>query len=933
VDARHTESIEWDEVKGYFEHAIELDAEGREGYVRSIRPDNPAVRAELEELLRAHEQVSGPLATNPGAIGHGGAVLEPSDVLAGRFEIIRVLGKGGMGMVYEAYDRGLGERVALKTIRPELLFDSGIRDRFRYEILNARRVSHPNVCRVHDLVVSSEEDGAPLAFTMELLSGETLAERLERDEKLTPEEALPLARQMADGLSELHHRNIVHRDFKPGNIFLAAAEGGAGAPCVKITDFGLARRQIEGANALDSISRPTDLIGTPAYMAPEQLEGDRDKIGPATDVYALGLVLYEMVSGLRPFPAQSLAGNLAQKKGEPPKPPGELVEDLPKSWSDAILRCLQPDPADRPQTPAQALAALEGLADLPTLRIVRKKRVRRALQIAAAAALAIILALFIARVRLQVAEPQKSVAVLPFDTVGGDEELKEVAMVLNGAITRRLSRFEGVNENLVVMASSAVSEQGVTNWSEAARKLGVNFVVEGDLEARGDQLTLVMTLIDVGEGRQVTTQTARGSRDSLSTMLAEAETKLANALALRTQPDKSVDNFGLGGGALGAEEFYDTGVGYLERSFDTGSIEKAIQQFQKTLTIDPDHAAALAGTAEAYWRLHVRDAREGALTAAWKSARRALELAPRLPQAHISLGHLNLSTGHPEEAIKSYRTALALSPRDGDALQGLAEAYGEQEGGFDEARRTYELAVRLRSGDWKAHHQFAYFLYEKGRYEEASEHWRRVTELTPDNARGFTNLGAALHLSGRIDEARQAYQTAIEIEPVPTALANLGKMYYDAGEYRRALDLFQRAVAADPHSYKRRQNLAAAYDVLGDPRASEAYLGAAKAAEGALDVNPRLEDLYSRLAFYYAGAGDAKAAESWLVKALARAPDDSMEAARNAATLAKLGRVREVCGWLAVARNMGHRQEQLEEFRWLKPQLAEPGCAAFLKAA
>ncbi len=358
--AQDIETTEWAKVRKYFEHAASLQREQRGRYLDTVCSDNPELRAEVEELLVEHDQLSGPLATHAGILGEAGAVLEPSDVIAGRFEIIRPLGHGGMGEVYEAYDRALGEHVALKTVRPELVYDGRIRERFKHEILNGRKVTHENVCRIHDLVVSQGEDGSPLAFTMELLAGETLAERLHKYGRLEPGQTLAFGRQMAEGLTALHEQGIIHRDFKPANIFITESE--ASASQVKITDFGLARRQFGGEAGLESLSGSHDIIGTPIYMAPEQLKGERDRVGPATDVYALGLVLYEMVTGVRPFSAESLADNVVQKIQQTPVLPSGRAQGLPEHWDDVLLSCLAVEPQDRPPGPLEVIFALENPA-------------------------------------------------------------------------------------------------------------------------------------------------------------------------------------------------------------------------------------------------------------------------------------------------------------------------------------------------------------------------------------------------------------------------------------------------------------------------------------------------------------------------------------------------------------------------------------------
>ena len=356
-----------------------------------------------------------------------GIRLAPGAVLATRFRIVRFIGHGGMGDVYEAEDLELGERVALKTVRPEVAHLTGAIDRFRREIHLSRKVTHPNVCRIFDVFRHRPEpspppggsaageptavDG-PLAagpgrpsaeitfFSMELLPGETLEQRLCGGGRMTPEEALPIVRQVAAGLTAAHRVGVIHRDFKPGNVMLcgggAGGSGGGGGeqgatpagaaaePRAVITDFGLARTFGEGEN----LTVRGDILGTPSYMAPEQVTGG--EVTAATDIYSLGCVLYEMVTGAPPFVGTNSYSTAFKRVQEDPRPPHQHVPGLDPAWDAAILRCLERAPADRFAQASDVTAAIAGEEVAPGARGRRHRR-RRAM--AAAAALIVLAAL------------------------------------------------------------------------------------------------------------------------------------------------------------------------------------------------------------------------------------------------------------------------------------------------------------------------------------------------------------------------------------------------------------------------------------------------------------------------------------------------------------------------------------------------------------
>ncbi len=288
-------------------------------------------------------------------------VFSAGETLAGRYRVVRFLAQGGMGEVYEVEDLELREHVALKTVRPDVDADSLAVERFRREIQLARKVTHPNVCRIFDVSHHRQpgDSGPPIIFlTMELLAGETLSERLRRGGPLPPDEALPIARQICLGLEAAHQVGIIHRDLKPGNVVLVPARGGVRAV---VTDFGLAR--LEAGHPADQPGAPTltvagGLVGTPAYLAPEQLEGG--EITTAVDVYALGIVLYEMATGTVPFVGDSLLATAIKRLKERPVSPRAHAPHLDWRWEAAILRCLEREPAARFASPLEVVAALTG---------------------------------------------------------------------------------------------------------------------------------------------------------------------------------------------------------------------------------------------------------------------------------------------------------------------------------------------------------------------------------------------------------------------------------------------------------------------------------------------------------------------------------------------------------------------------------------------
>ncbi len=317
-----------------------------------------------------------------------GRAFRAGDTINYRFRVVRFLGQGGMGEVYEADDLTLKTRVALKTVRSDFAGNQEVLERFRREILLARKVTHPNVCRLFD-VGTRDERGLPrvVFLTMELLDGETLSVRLARDGPFDTQRASPIVRQLASALDAAHAAGVVHRDFKTANVMLVRADDGSDRAVV--TDFGLARGlavESEGSSLLETGG---GAIGTPAYMAPEQIEGK--PAGPPADVYAFGVVLYEMLTGHRPYAESSPLALAAKKVREAPRPLTEFVPDLDIKWQAAILRCLSIQPADRFRDGQSVLAAIESPWSGIAYRLKPRASRRAALGIGA---LAIAIAVF-----------------------------------------------------------------------------------------------------------------------------------------------------------------------------------------------------------------------------------------------------------------------------------------------------------------------------------------------------------------------------------------------------------------------------------------------------------------------------------------------------------------------------------------------------------
>ncbi len=366
----------WGRLKLLYNAALDLPQEERDEFVERTCKAQPELAAELRALLAADVDSDHAFASPVGdfllSLAAPPSTLAAGTLLAGRFRIVRHIGSGGMGDVYEALDEQMEEaRFALKTIRPSIAENAVALARFKEEVRLARRVSGPNVCRIHELYLTNgQSEGHGTAFlTMELLEGVTLHDRIAGGSTMPLPEIQRLFEQLCKGLGCIHEAGIVHGDLKPRNVMLVPQGGG---DRVVVTDFGLARTAIAaGVETGSSLGSRSLVAGTPSYMAPEQFEG-RDA-GPSTDIYALGLVLYEMATGVEPFAAHTpLAA--AIRRSKPPVNPSSMRTDLPPAWDSVITRCLCYEPEQRFQSAEEVLLALRHPGKV-ALRVGPRRRV------------------------------------------------------------------------------------------------------------------------------------------------------------------------------------------------------------------------------------------------------------------------------------------------------------------------------------------------------------------------------------------------------------------------------------------------------------------------------------------------------------------------------------------------------------------------------
>ena len=734
-------------VEDIFLAAVELEPGAQAAFVANACAADADLRHEVEDLLRADSeatsflQVLGPQVSPrqwmvqalaeaaDGPVGPVGRIPDGT-LLAGRFRVHRFLAAGGMGEVYEAQDTVLGERVAIKTIAPRIAGSARAMERFQREVNLARKVTHSSVCRIYDIFCHGPDNGRDpdLVFlSMELLEGETLQARLERLGRLTPEAALHITRQLVDGLDAAHRAGIVHRDLKAANVLLVP--DGVQDRAV-VTDFGLARRQavVEAAEeASGSALTETGLmLGTPATMAPEQVTGG--EITAATDIYALGVLLYQMVTGRLPFEAETQQEAIYKRLHAKPTPPRAHVADLDRRWQRVILKCLERRPQDRFATVREVFQGLGSQSFRPFGSSLIGSILRPALSSRRSQALAVVvlvcvsaLIFFLTRaergpdlVLRGTAEgdvptavvARRSVAVIGFESLSGESSSGERgAEWLSTALSEMLSMELARGHELRVVPGETVarmrldlelpsaSSPAADTLARIRAYLGTDWVILGSYflshskgsgalsgQAAGDVVRLDLRLEEVSTGRTLILLTESGEVGDLLGLVDRVGRQLRQRLGVHDPVDAEV---GALTAATPATQLYVQGLAELRR-FDVSGARDALVEAAR---LDPSSALIQTALAEAWTTL-------GFETRAAQAAETALELAEGLSRdqrLRIEGRAFEARKDWPR-AIETYRVLFGFFP---DHLEdGLRLASAQTAGG--RAQEALETLVSLK---------------------------------------------------------------------------------------------------------------------------------------------------------------------------------------------------------------------------------------------
>ena len=679
--------------------------------------------------------------------------MEPGDRL-GPYEIVAFIGAGGMGEVWRARDTRLEREVALKVLPAKTVADPTARARLLREARLASQLNHPNVCTIHEV---GETDGRAY-IAMELVEGRSLASMLAGG-GLPAEQVLKLGLQLADALAHAHERGVVHRDLKSGNVNVTL-EGR-----VKVLDFGLARRLAsEGAAVATTLTQASlteagAIVGTLAYMAPEQLRGEG--ADARSDVWALGVVLYEMAAGRRPFLGDTGYQLSSAILSQPPAP---LPAAVPAPLAAAIGRCLAKAPAQRYQRGGEVRAALEAVASgetpppWPALRAWVVCHRGQTLLTCASALLAVLVGLDVGGVRSRVlggpgGAQAIRMAVLPFANLSGDPQQDYLSDGLTQEMIAQLGRLHPETLSVIARTSVMRYKKTETPIDQIGRELGVDYVLEGSAQREGSRVKVSAELIQVKNQAQLWADTYERELAGALVLESEVARKVASALALKLLPAEQTRLASVHRVNPEAYDAYLKAASYWVR-LTPQDLDTAERLLTVALEKDPGYARGYAGIALVWaCRQQLGYAKPGeAGPKARAAARRAVELDDSVAEAHFALADiLTWTDWNWAAAAREWERAVELGPGDAVAIATYSH-YLTIVGRRDEAMRQIERAVELDPFNVLTVTFYAIDLYCARRYDEAIAQARKALSLQPDSPIALGALIAALHETKQHDE-------------------------------------------------------------------------------------------------------------------------------------------------------------------------------------
>jgi serine/threonine protein kinase/tetratricopeptide (TPR) repeat protein len=746
--------------------------------------------------------------------------LTTGSTFAGRYQIIEELGKGGMGKVYKAVDTRIKEKIALKLIKPEIASDKKTLERFGNELKLARKITHKNVGKMFDI---NEEQGTHY-ITMEYVPGQDLKGLIKQTGQLAVGTSISIAKQICQGLSEAHKAGVIHRDLKPNNIMIDR-EGE-----VRIMDFGIARSLKE-----KGITGAGVMIGTPEYMSPEQAEAK--EVDHRSDIYSLGVMLYEMVTGRIPFEGDTALSIAMKHKGEIPRNPKEYNSQIPDELSGVVLKCLAKEKDERPKSVEELLSGLNNIEKgipttdrvIPTRKPITSKEITVSFP-AKRILLAAVVVIVFAFIGLLLWQPwsqkvtsirsslRPSVAVLPFEDFSPQKDQEYLCLGIASELINRLNKIHDLW--VPARGSSFFFRGSEANIQQIGNSLNVQSILMGTLMKSGNKIRISVELVDVVENEIIWSDTYERNEGDIFDLQDDVTLAIVEKLKVNLLGEESAALVKRYTENVEAYNLYLKGRYFWSQDTKAG-FDQSLEYYKQAIEIEPLYALAYAGMADSYlsYAFNGNSPRKAVMPQAEAAASKALEIDNTLSEAHASMAFIKILN----------------------------------DWSWSEGEREIKRAIDLNPSNALAHFYYSWLLTFIARHDEAIVEMKRAHELDPLSIDFHIGLGRRYYYARRFDEALEEFRKVLDFDPnADTARIWIGMTYAHIGKIEDAVAEIMRAT--DDQSWFRGY-----------------ILGVAGRKDEALKIlNIRLERSKhefvwpATIAFIYIGLGDKEEALRWL---------------------------------------------------------------------
>jgi serine/threonine protein kinase/Tfp pilus assembly protein PilF len=694
------------------------------------------------------------------------------------YQILDKLGEGGMGIVYKAHDTSLNRPVALKFLPLNLTKDETTRKRFKVEAQAASALDHPNICNIHEI---NETDDGQLYICMAYYQGESLRERI-KNGPIPLEQTLNIFVQLAQGLGIAHERDIIHRDIKPGNIIIT--EKGE----IKIVDFGLAK--LAGID----LTKSTSSKGTAAYMSPEQIRGD--KVDHRSDIWALGIVLYEMLTTQLPFEGDYPEPMMFSIVNVKPRPLSEYISGFPDLLQTIIDRLLKKDPGERYQNISELLADLKPLIKEKSIVVIKHKpailksisRKKTYLYAGIVLIATIILILIMTNLNLSPdTDTSKRLAVLPFKTITNDSTQEMIASGMTEVLRTKIAELGDLN--VIESASSMAYKDTKKTPAEIAAELNVQYIIDGVTINIEDSISQSVRLINVDDNEYLWAKEYKVEFKKILGLFGEITKTIASKVEIRLAPQLETRLTETRQVNPESFELYIKGMSELNRGTEIGII-KGVEYLTQAVKIDSTEPYALAGLSLGYSIIaHGSQSAPEAVKLSKEAAQKALALNDNLAEAHLASAMIKI---YKENDIKgaddSYRRALEIKPNYALALMHYGYYVLHKEG-VEKAIPLIQKAMELEpiSHIYPAELAEVYFINMIGKSDQTIELANKALDLEPDYPKALYVLGAGYAGKGMYEQAIEVQKKAVQLNPALEY--TLAYTYAKAGITDKALEI------------------------------------------------------------------------------------------------------------------------------------------------